>query len=179
MVTSCIGVDLRSSSKFSPDHDGNVLIEPSLMQVGHQRRKSLIQKWNDSTTVRKISTVPVEVGKRDCDAASPRFHKSPRGKKLRHMRLIAKIRIRQTLRIILAITLPDVRFLSRQIQCFNKSTGTENPHGSLGQSIRPCRRGQLLINLATKLIEACQQSSATAHSIEAYVVKYHIIHGIA
>ena len=62
MVAAVAAVDLWRSSEFTPDDNGDIAIQASLVQVGDKRRQALVKPWTFFPALWKIhavGTVPV------------------------------------------------------------------------------------------------------------------------
>src|SRR5437660_1057924 len=84
VIAPCVFVDRRCAAKFAPDHDRDILVQTTLMNILDQRAQPLIQQRQVLAKSAEIVSMMIPAAERQRDAPRAGFHQTPRDQEMLH-----------------------------------------------------------------------------------------------
>ena len=124
VVAAGILVDLRRTAEFTPRHDGDVLVEPALVQILDEGRQALVE-LRQMGVLHAIERVAVKV-----PAAEVQRHDTAArlDEAARHQEVleVARRAIPESIRVALAVPFPHPRGLLGQVERTGEATARQD-----------------------------------------------------
>ena len=113
VVTTCVPIDFRSSSKFTPGHDERVVEHASIVEVFDQSAEPLVKHRGMRTHSCEIVAVEIPATEIQSHAASAGFDKASSEEE---MLQVPRCTVTKILRVTFSVTLANFRIFVFQIQ---------------------------------------------------------------
>ena len=157
MVPPSLGIDLRCSTKLTPDHHRHIVKHAPLSEIIDQCRKTLVKFTAVIPHQIEVRRVAVPTTKAEADHPHASLHQPPS-----HEQMVVAGRWSIVLILVgLAVTvgLTDTGVFPFEVERLEQSTAGQHVKSSLRKGIHPCHYATG-IDITTQRVDRCKQFSA-------------------
>ena len=169
VTTAVIVVNPGGTAEFAPDDDGDILVEPAIVQVLDQGGDPVVEHRQGFLRLAEVVAVPVVLAEVHRHATSPGFDEPSGDQKVLEVarRGVIIVATGFELRPALPITGANLRILARQVQSIHQPARGEDAEPTLGKLVHR-RSGAAAIGLAAEVVEVAQEAPAVAEAVVAH-----------